>query len=344
MLFRRAAALFAAWLGCGFLAAPRLAADGASSVQLDYEAVAGCPSAEVFASALAARGLRVESAPEAPTVRVRIRAESASFLGTLTISAASGPMLARDVQATDCGEIAAAFALVAAVTAAPGAPEPAPVVAEPAPAPPAAVAPPPVPPPPVVVAKPEPVAMASESFDALPAIAPVPRFALGLGAVVHQGVLPELGAGLLLFGERAWRPTRLFSPLLVLGVSWSRQELTRIGRARFDWVLLRTALCPWQWPRSGRASLRPCATVDTGILRGEGIDVRAAVSSTAWWLAPGAGLRAEAALGRLGLLGAAAGVFMPLFRDRFYFGPDVTLHRPKLVTFSTELTLALRFQ
>jgi hypothetical protein len=152
-----------------------------------------------------------------------------------------------------------------------------------------------------------------------------------------------LGAGILLFGERAWQPTGSFSPSLVLGLSWSRQELTRIGRARFDWLSLRTAVCPWRWPRRGRVHLRPCAAVEAGILRGEGINVLAATASTGWWLAPGVALRFQVDWGSLSL-GAASGVFTPLFRDRFYFGPDVTLHRPELVTSSSEITLAARFR
>jgi len=178
-----------------------------------------------------------------------------------------------------------------------------------------------------------------------PALPPAsaPRFSLGIGTLLQSGVLPEFGAGVLIFAERVWRPARLFSPAVALSLAWSRQELTRTGRARFDWLLLRTAVCPWQWPRRGNARLRPCVTVETGILRGEGIGVRAASSSTAWWLAPGVGLRAQADWDWL-TLGAALGVFAPLFRDRFYFGPNVDLHRPELITLSSEITLAARFR
>jgi hypothetical protein len=159
-------------------------------------------------------------------------------------------------------------------------------------------------------------------------------------------VLPELGLGIVVFGERIWQPSSTFSPLVRLGLIWSRQELTRIGSARFDWLLLRTAVCPWQWVASGNLSLRPCAAVEAGILRGEGIqssEVLAASASTGWWLAPGIGLRVQAAWDWLAIGVAVAG-FAPLFRDRFYFGPDVSLYRPELVTLSTEITLGVRFR
>ena len=101
MQFRRAAALAATWLLSSSLARQGFAAEGTPSVQLDYEAAAGCPGEDVFANALAARGVRVERAPELPTIRVRLRAEAAGFVGSLTISASSGPWLARDVGARE---------------------------------------------------------------------------------------------------------------------------------------------------------------------------------------------------------------------------------------------------
>jgi hypothetical protein len=328
------------------VAAPSFAAEGASSVQLDYEVAQGCPSANAFTGALGARGIRVEAKPELPKVRVWIRFEAGNFLGALTISASSGPWLSRELEARDCSEIAAAFALVAAVTAAHGGPAPATPV-EPVAVAPAKALPDALPPPlPValdtvnVTSKAQPTPPASER-----ALAPArpQRFTLGVGTLLQRGTLPELGAGVLVFAERVWRPSSSLSPALALSLAWSRQELTRIGRARFDWLLLRTAACPWQWPLSGHFRLRPCATVEAGILRGEGLGVRAAAASTAWWLAPGLGLRAQADWDWL-TLGAALGAFAPLFRDRFYFGPNVELHRPELITLSSEITLGARFR
>lgn len=341
----------------GSVARSSLAAESASSVQLDYEVARGCPGEEAFTSALVARGVRVERSPSLPKVRVWVRFDGGRFFGALTISSASGPWLAREIEARDCSEITSAFALVAAVTAAHGGPDPAALAApvEPATAPVAPAAPSPrlpeaLPPPlPVALATESPVVTldsgprVSEGDESAPSPFALRRYTFGIGTLLQSGVLPAFGAGVLVFGERSWKPESSFSPLVALSLAWSRQELTRIGLARFDWLLARTAVCPWEWPRSGIFRLRPCAAVEGGILRGEGIGVRAAASSTAWWLAPGVGSRAQVDWDWL-RLGASVALFAPLFRDRFYFGPDVTVHRSELVTLSSEITLGVRFR
>lgn len=324
-----------------------MGAEPAPTVALDYDAVEACPSAAVFAAALAARGVLVEPAPGASRVRVRITAQPAGFSGALTISSASGPFLERNLDASDCSEIVSAFALVAAITAARGAPpaetaEPKPEDATAATEP-AQIQKPSPPPPSSKPADSNSSELQLDDPERSSAQRSVPaRFAFGLGTLLHEGVLPEFGAGIVVYGKHAWLRQSPLSPALVLGLAWSRQELVRIGRARFDWVSLRAALCPWRWSGGSRFELRPCLAVETGILRGEGLDVRASASSTAWWLAPGLGLRAEAGIGRwqLGISGSAS---VPLFRDRFYFGPNVGLHRPALVTLGSELSLGLGF-
>jgi hypothetical protein len=354
VLPRRRAALittgFALALAPGAVGAEPLAGDPAPpAVALDYEAAEACPSSAVFATALAARGVLIQPAPEASLVRVRIAAQPAGFSGTLTISSASGPFLERNLDALDCGEIVSAFALVAAITAARGSTAPESAESKPdsvdAKEAPPEKKPVPSPKPP---AKPEAEdsntsELRSDERERSSARFGTPeRFALALGTLLHEGVLPEFGAGILLSGKHTWLRDSPLSPAVALGLSWSRQELVRIGRARFDWVSLHAALCPWRWPGGSGFELRPCFAVETGILRGEGLDGRASTASTAWWLAPGLGLRAEARLGRW-LLGVSGSASVPLFRDRFYFGPNVGLHRPALVTIGSELSLGLGF-
>jgi hypothetical protein len=208
--------------------AEALAGDEAPpAVSLDYEAAEACPGSAAFATALAARGVLLEPAPQASRVRVRIVAQPAGFSGALTISSASGPFLERNLDAADCGEIVSAFALVAAITAARGSTptegeQSKPEEAETAKTPPSAE-----PSLPAQKLKPEregskpsklPIDAAEGERSSARFSVPA-RFALGLGTLLYEGVLPDFGAGILISGKYAWLRDSPLSPTVVLGLS-----------------------------------------------------------------------------------------------------------------------------
>jgi hypothetical protein len=343
-------------------------------VALEYQAPDGCPTQADFRAALAQRGIAVGTAVTLSKVDVRITNTAAGYRGALVISAASGTSLDRRLEGKDCAELASAFALIAAVTVAPDSASSSPASADNAnpgaTADPAATATtddaavragetaPPAKQPlavtrpkraaqrtkkrsPTIVA-PAPDDAASPPAGELNGARKGPSFGLGAGALVHRGALPEVGAGVLVYSDLEWNRVGVLWPSLFISAAWSRETVVRIGSARFDWFTLAASFCPWRWPTQGLTKVRACAALQGGVLNGSGVGVESARSSMGAWLAGGAGPRAETRIGKF-VLGLAAEATLPFVRDRFFFNPDIDVHRASWIVFDTSLTLGLRF-
>lgn len=114
----------------------------AAAYSVQYQAGQGCPSESAFVSEIAARTARtVRRAPESsiPSFAVALSSEGEAFVGNLTARQPDGSNSTRSVRAPTCTEVAAALALVVALTLDPQAaiqraPSPLPVTPPPHPA------------------------------------------------------------------------------------------------------------------------------------------------------------------------------------------------------------------
>jgi hypothetical protein len=107
------------------------------------------------------------------------------------------------------------------------------------------------------------------------------------------------------------------SPSLPIG-DGTQLARFRLLAARVD-ACLRAALV-------GPLSVSPCAFVEAGALRSEGITAFAPASSTRPWVAPGLAARLEVELFGGLVLEAEGGATFPLVRDTFYFNPSLVAH------------------
>jgi hypothetical protein len=342
-------------------------------VALEYQAPDGCPTPADFRAALAERGIAVGTGVTLSKVDVRITNTAAGYGGALVISAVSGTSLDRRLEGKDCAELASAFALIAAVTvapdsasnsaagavdnASPGAPAAATATTEDAAIAAGETAPPAKQPPAVTppkraaqrtlkksptIVEPAPDDAAAQPIGELSSTRKRPAFGLGAGALVHDGALPEVGAGVLVYSDLEWNRVGVLWPSLFISAAWSRETVVRVGSARFDWFTLAASFCPWRWPTQGLTKVRACAALQGGVLNGSGLGVESARSSMGAWFAGGAGPRAETRLGKF-VLGLAAEATLPFVRDRFFFNPDIDVHRASWIVFDTSLTVGLRF-
>lgn len=156
--------------------------------------------------------------------------------------------------------------------------------------------------------------------------------ALGL-ALVQTGIAPEpsfdVGLAALVRG-----PEPGIEPWLLVGFYAALNEQTvRVEEAvaRFEHWSARLLAGAGRYPFEGPLALRPALGVDVGRVSGEGSGVSAASSDASLWLSVRGELRFEAVLAERLLVGAAAGVAVPLLRPRFYFEPGaVVFHAPAI--------------
>ena len=171
---------------------------------------------------------------------------------------------------------------------------------------------PPTPPVPAVVPHPEPVPAPE---PALPRAEPW-RVGVEAGAVFSLGLLPHLGTGFSVRG----RLTPPGWPALELGgVVWLPGEASASGHgARLSLVEGLVSLCPLATTALGVA-LSACAGIRVGGIRAGGFGFNLAYAEERPTVAPSieGGLRRRL-VGPL-VAGLAAGLVVPLIRDRFYY-------------------------
>jgi hypothetical protein len=306
------------------------------AVRLQYAAPRECPDSASFTAQLrerTARGRLAEPGELARTFSVSIAANPRGFAGGIEFLDESGATVSRRVQGEQCEAVVSSLALIAALAldaslrAEPA--EPTDLPRRLAPAPPApgrAVVAPPRPP----AARPT---LRQRSLESA-------RIGLTVGYGSALGA-PQLG----LLGQLDWRS----GLALRLGAHYAWRELSvDAGReAKLRSQALATSLCFWR-VRVETWSLAPCAAVELGSLRAEGVlseRLPSARGDTIWWAAVGA---------ELGLAWEPRGPFWVELRGstafplragyRFTFeNPGVTAYKVPYFAGSGALAAGVRF-
>lgn len=274
---------------------------------LDYQGVASCPTESQLLDEVQRRAPTAERVLGGP-VEVRalltVGANGEHQRGIIDLESKDGPTH-REVEADDCAEVVRALALILAMAidpdagSSPRARENTTEV-ERAREPPRHAGP--------ATSSAEVWWAAGASVGLAGGVAPSPS--------LSEGLLLEMGRG----HEPGWS-----AHVRLAGVHAHGSATAGAGSADFDLLGLRIASCPY---RIGIGlTLSGCASFDWGRLQGRGSHTIAAQSSAAAWLAPGGFIDAELRALPWLRLQLELGALLPLARDRFYFGPDETVHR-----------------
>ncbi len=284
------------------------AQDAPEPIKIDYEAPAGCPSRTSFAGEIFARTSKAREASNenARVMHVRVERRGETHAGRLWFDEGA----AREVAGGSCGEVVGALGLVAALAVDPEAsmaPRPAPAV-EAAPATTEKREPERPPPPP-------PAARSERT-----------RFGIGVGVEAAM-IANAVGAGRVL-GEIEL-PGALFAPAFRVAVarSLSVDRTPALGTATLVWTKAAIDACPLRFDLvSDALALRPCAGFDIGVLRAEGSGVTDARSRSRPWMSTGAHARLVWSIASAFSLEVEGGLVVPLFRENFFFDPNVPIY------------------
>jgi len=136
----------------------------------------------------------------------------------------------------------------------------------------------------------------------------------------------------------------VFAPLVaVAATSTSTSTSTsRLGGLALRWQAVAGSVCPLALRIGADASLRPCAAVELGSLRGEGVAVRNAERHDATWVALGVSGRFDVAVWAKLLLVFEAGASSPFTRSRFAFSSGESAFETPALGGRVGLTLAFR--
>ncbi len=303
----------------------------ATAAEIDYQAPVECPDRASFEAFLNGR-LPTQGKVRLPYLKVEVARQESQYLGTLQVQEDQGELTVRVLKGARCREVVEAMALVAVLTiqavlekraAAPPPPAPAPApVAPPAPKP----APSPVPPP----------------LPVSPSVATPWTFSAGADVSAAPGLAPTWGWGGGLFGELRHR-SRL-SPSFRLGGALATSQLEESGgQASFRWWMARLEGCPLRWQPLSWLALVPCLGVDLGALEANGLNVANKQNTTRFWFSPAALARAAVTLGRRLQIELSGGVQLPLWREHYYFGPNLTLYEVPAVAALLRLGMMFSF-
>jgi len=272
---------------------------------LDYQATVSCADepqllAEIRRRAPHAVRVGQESAHE---VRARVRVDTLDERrrGVVDVDTRDGTTH-REVEGAECAEVVRALALIVAMALEPeGAP-----------------------------AESQPLERTPDRKAPLRATSPSKRPAVEWGAGLSVGLQggvapsPTLSEGLFVQIGR-WRDRGFSANVRLAGLHARGSESASGGVAHFELLSLRLASCPYRV--GARLQLSGCVSFDWGRLEGSGSETIAAQPSSAPWLGPGAFVDAAIELLPPLHLQLEMGAIFPLARDRFYFGPDETVHR-----------------
>ena len=326
-----------------FLGAKTARADDLVAVQIDYEARAGCPSADSFVRQLLGRAPRARLAVPGERVRVlvaRVRPGAGHGLeGLLVVRDPGAAPTERTVRAETCDEVVAALAVIAAVvidpftartgtvdTAAPSADQAPPVDVVVAAAPPV---PSPTPPP------------ADEAAPGPPADPRMWTISAGLGGGLVAGSAPTVLLSVPVFVELSRAGREVVRPSARLRVEWTFSSSNSEGGA-----FVRTGgaidLCPIAL---GASSLRaqPCMRAELAALYAKGRGVEPVRSAVRPWFALGAVARVRIDLPPPLFVELEAALILPVVRDRFYVEPDTVVYRAPTVGGTAAFALGASF-
>jgi hypothetical protein len=287
------------------------------SVQVEFDAPAGCANGNDFFTSLSSRTHLVRQATgDEPhtTLQVRLLEMRRYVLGELRMVDDRGQTDTRRVQGANCDDVVQALALAAAVALDPSVLLPA-TVTIPAPATTDPASPSPAIAPAVVesVNMRKPVESLSSSASRID-----PRYELGAASVGSVLLSSGISPGVTIFGR--WTPAGggRFRPTVGLAVAYLRNDvLGSPGAAQASLTGLIVTLCGMAWGAS-IMSVQPCGLVMAGLLSVRGHQVVRTSSVDLLWLSAGAVLRTTAHLGHGFALDLEAGVSVPVLSREFY--------------------------
>jgi hypothetical protein len=287
-----------------------------------YSAPDFCPDRAQFSDQVALRTAEWLPAGSEFQVSVEIAPEATGLVARVRFARAGRETL-RELRAESCEELVRALALIVAILIDPHANvTPAPARSGASPATSSGPAAPEVP--------------AGES--------PRPFFVAGPELALQTAAVPRLAVGTRVFialgrdGER-WASSLRLGLTRIRSDAASQASLARatfeVDSARLEGGVLRLV-----W---GPLELEPGVLVELGRLRAEGQHPLGPVLREKIWATAGLNVRPWVTLARRLVLGAAAGVHLPLVRYRFAFIGENTLYQNEAVGFDGALTLGVRF-
>jgi hypothetical protein len=302
-------------------------------VRIEYTAPASCPNEHDFIERVRERIVRSRFAkPDemARTFRVTVTSKPERSVARVEFVDANGENVSRTIGADTCDEVVNAIALVTALAMEarageevpkPGAPPPSRTPQTPRAEP---------------RAKPSPPS-ATVSHE------PRAHWDAGVGVELASGYAPSLTVGLRLFVE--WLPASWS-----VRVSASHADSGKVSvegrRARMQFWGGRAEACPLRLALAEHWQAIPCAGLDLGALRGEGIasdEIDNPETTTELWLAPSVIARLQADLDQFLLLEAALDARFPLLRHEFFFEPDNDFYTVPAIAFGASLGIGFRF-
>jgi hypothetical protein len=310
------------------------AQDSAEPIGLAYQAPLGCPEADAFFREITARTTRVSLAKQgeaARTLHVVVARRGIVFAGRLWFEETAAQSSAREVTDTTCGEVVGALGLVAALAVDPRA-STAPVSA-------------PVAAPPSTVVAPAPTGTAQAGSTREPPKTGSVRARLGIelqpparaaplrfaaGAQIELvTVAGAVFAGRMFVDLEAGDPGAVWSPSfrLALGRSLDIEKRASVGGATLRFTQASLEVCPLTVAIASSFAMRPCAGVSAGVLEAQGKDVFAARAQTRPWVTTSAHARLEWEPLRRLALDVDLGALAPLYRDSFFFNPNVPIYQ-----------------
>jgi hypothetical protein len=299
-----------------------------------YRRTAGCPSEATLVDRIRARASELELAADTrewPSLTIELEEQPGHAIGRVEILYHDGSRSARQIQGSDCNEVATGLALIAVLALKPHAPEPLASTEPPSDhASSAANDASPKQPPHSVAnidrTSPSPIAnvdqpsrssmrlAASGAVEVMEAVAPVMLFGGNIGLEVQFSRTSVWTWGTRLSGS--------YAP--------PRTSALAIGSGSFWFQAVRAEECPLTLPMTPRLSLLPCANFEAGRLVGRGVRGRSISASSEYaarWYAPGISGRLRISWPDGWDTEVLGGVSFPLARDSFLVREGSTIDR-----------------
>jgi hypothetical protein len=155
-----------------------------------------------------------------------------------------------------------------------------------------------------------------------------------------------LGGGAFVEVQRVSRERRLgaWLPALRVGATFSSLDVVASpARAAVTWRLVQVDACPWRAAFSTWWTLRPCASVEGGVLDISAEGVADARSLSRPWVAAAARARSTWTPIDAVEVGVEAAVLFPLLRDDFKVAPSLSLFQAPAAALGFGISVGMRF-
>jgi hypothetical protein len=347
---------------CLVAAGSARADEKAEPIRIDYDAEASCSSAASFAAEVFGRTSHAQAAragEAARTLHVRIeRSGDEEHVGTLSIEDDGVTSSTRRVRAPTCAEVAAALAMVAALSVDPLALAWPRQSLEPWPFAERDLDPWPFEP--IVEGPSEPraaISAASSTAMTAPAAGDRPmsagarpreaadRAIVSAGARAAVTTVAGAVAAAGVFGDVDLGGA-LFAPAFRLGLSKSveKEQSSSLGPAVLSWFVAEADVCLLRLGLAADVAARACAGFAGGVLDARGDRVAVAyATSRPWFSGSGFGRLAWTPLGWM-MVEIEAGATFPFVREDFFFLPGAAVYEAPAYAFMGRAGIAYRFR